>query len=604
MSPFTLPRHAHESASLSAEAAQHPGPRSAIAPSLALFPTLLPLLLLTLPGTTPPAVRAQAGATAPSDGMPQRTVPAGPFWMGAQGEGARLDEGPLREVWLSAYRIDAHEVTVGQFAAFVAATGHRSQAELQGYSYGYVGADYQRLDGAWWRDPDGDGRPLAVAADRWPVTAVSWDDAAAYCRWAGRRLPTEAEWEKAARGTDGRTWPWGSSLPRGDQVNLADARTALPWRERGLDDGHAQTAPVGSYPLGASPYGAYDMAGNVWEWVADWYAADTGLTAPPRDPQGPASGSEHVQRGGSFSDDRGAVRAARRSRDDAQHSSTDGGFRCAADAPALTRRAWLPFLSRGEVLRTPRPVTTTPRPTATSTPPPTSSPSPAPTSDPCQGWGERFDTLDIQGRRETQTGDGHPNMNLAVRGWQPVDEALAFVNYGRDVDLVQPPRLLELIPRAPIFRSTHRVYDWNGQHPYRRERPITDWPVTLLGLAAQAGEPLFTPSSGRPISPEHAVLVHYAAPERITLQYTRDDISSVGYTLHLDQICVDPNLLALYRQLDAAGRSRLPALRPGQPFGRARGDQVLLAIRDSGRFMDPRSIRDWWGWYPPLAAGR
>lgn len=602
MSPFTLPRHAHESASLSAEKAQHPRPRFATAPGLALFPTLLPLLLLTLFGTTPPAVRAQTAPAAPPDGMPLRSVPAGPFRMGAEGEGARPDEGPVREVWLSAYRIDAHEVTVGQFAAFVAATGHRSQAEVQGYSHGYVGEAYQRLAGAWWRDPDGDGRILGPAAERLPVTAVSWDDAAAYCRWAGRRLPSEAEWEKAARGTDGRVWPWGMALPRADLANLADARTALPWRERDLDDGHAQAAPVGSYPLGAGPYGAYDLAGNVWEWVADWYAPDYARSAPRQDPPGPASGSEHVQRGGGFSDDRGAIRAARRSKDDAQHSSTDGGFRCAVSAPALERRAWLPYLSQGESLRTPRPATftPTPRPSATPRPSPTATPSP----DPCQGWAEAFDSLDIQGERESQTGDGHPNMNLAVRGWQPVDEALAFQNYGADVDLVQPPRLLELIDRAPVFRSTHRVYDWNGVHPYRRERPITDWPVTLLGLAAQPGDPLRAPSSGRPVSPEHAVLVHYAAPDRVTLQYTRDDISSKGYTLHVDQICVDPSLVALYRQLDAAGRGRLPALRPRQTFGRARADQVLVAIRDSGRFMDPRSRRDWWDWYPPLAAGR
>ena len=94
------------------------------------------------------------------------------------------------------------------------------------------------------------------------------------------------------------------------------------------------------------------------------------------------------------------------------------------------------------------------------------------------------------------------------------------------------------------------------------------------------------------------MLVHFANEQRVTLQYTRDDITSVGYTLHVEQVCVDPALVALYRDLDRLGRARLPALRPGQVFGRARQDQVLVAIRDSGRFMDPRSRRDWWDWRP------
>lgn len=564
-------------------------------PPLARFAAVVLQLVLSAAAalTAAPPTQAQDRGARGSDGMPLVLVPAGAFVMGADASAGSPDEAPRREVRLSAYRIDRHEVTNAMFARFVANTGHRTQAEAVGYSHGYVGAEYARLDGAWWRDPDGDGRLIGADADAFPVTAVSWRDADAYCRWADRRLPTEAEWEKAARGTDGRTWPWGWAPPDGSQANLADRRTALVWREQAIDDGHALTAPVGSHPAGASPWGAVDMAGNVWEWVADRYAADYGAWAPRLDPPGPAVGEERVLRGGGYSDNASAIRSARRTKDDEAHSSADGGFRCAVDAPGLSRRAWLPFLTEGEVINTPRPsLTRTPSRTPTWTPPPSATP------DPCQGWSERFDTLSVMGRRETMAGDAHPNMNLAVRGWQPVDAPLAFQDYGADVDQVQPPRLLELIIRPPVFRSAHRVYDWDGNHPYRRQRPITDWPVTLLGLAADPGQTLHAPGSGRPISPEHAVLVHFANEQRVTLQYTRDDITSVGYTLHVEQICVDPALVALYRESDTRGRDRLPALRPGQVFGRARQDQVLVAIRDSGRFMDPRSRRDWWDWRP------
>lgn len=194
-------------------------------------------------------------------------IPEGTFGMGSDGGQALEDERPKHHVWLPGFFMDLHEVTTAQYAAFLAAT--------------------HRLAPWQWNMVD-----LSLHGDR-PVIGVDWADADAYCRWKGKRLPTEAEWEKSARGTDGRLYPWGNQVPNKELANVA----------LGARFSYSQVlVPVQSYEPGKSPYGLYHMAGNVWEWVQDWYAASYYEISPERNPQGPDSGQFKVLRGGSWSD--------------------------------------------------------------------------------------------------------------------------------------------------------------------------------------------------------------------------------------------------------------------------------------------------------------
>jgi formylglycine-generating enzyme required for sulfatase activity len=192
------------------------------------------------------------------------------------------DEAPVHEVRLGAYQIGRYPVTVRDFKRFVEADGYKVVGWWQAGGFGQ-----RKLPEGWENQLSHPNRP---------VVGVSWFEAAAYCRWAGHRLPTEAQWERAARGTEGRRFPWGSEPAEPERLNY------------GGNVGHP--SPVGIYPLGATPEGIHDMAGNVWQWCQDWYAADYYTKSPSITPSGPNTGEFRVLRGGSWFDDAGDARSA------------------------------------------------------------------------------------------------------------------------------------------------------------------------------------------------------------------------------------------------------------------------------------------------------
>jgi len=240
------------------------------------------------------------------------------------------DETPQRSVYLDTFYIDKYPVTNRQFQKFVEATGYITDAEkdkiglVVRWAGDYEGEVVTQEDGSVsWRHPGGKGSGIAKIMDH-PVVQVSWNDALAYCRWAGKRLPTEAEWEKAARGTDGRLFPWGNEAP-----DAKGKYRANYGKDRGKADKFEYTSPVGSFPLGASPYGVMDMSGNVWEWVADWYDENYYQISPAKNPQGPESGMGRVLRGGSWGNRPESIRTATRFRSEPSSGISYIGFRCA-----------------------------------------------------------------------------------------------------------------------------------------------------------------------------------------------------------------------------------------------------------------------------------
>ena len=278
------------------------------------------------------AILPAFGADAPAGEM--ALIPAGEFRSGTpEGSGGLADEHPERLVFLNAFLLDRYEVTNQDYAAFVRSTGHRPPANKNPAS-------------TIWTD---EGPPQAIA--RHPVINVSWDDAVAYCRWSGKRLPTEAEWEKAARGTDGRRYPWGNdwSPTHANSASYWAGRTVefqsgADWdafwikgdgariaREKGIN-GEVLTLPVGSFPGGVSPYGIHDLSGNAAEWVQDWYDPNYYRTAPLTDPAGPERGAIKAMRGGSWLKPAVSLRASDRDWGLMDSRPSGTGFRCAKDA--------------------------------------------------------------------------------------------------------------------------------------------------------------------------------------------------------------------------------------------------------------------------------
>jgi serine/threonine-protein kinase len=261
-------------------------------------------------------------------------VPEGEFTMGS--DSGDSNEEPEHTVALDDFWIDQTEVTNAMFQVFVDATGYTTDSGQLGQSLAWQAGQWLpaaqkwlMMGGADWQHPHGPSTNLD-GLDAHPVVQVSWNDAFAYCHWAGARLPTEAEWEKAARGTDGRTYPWGSGSPSGEQANSADMNLDAIWASKGLDDGFQFTSPVGNYPAGASPYGAYDMAGNASEWVADLYAFDYYASSPHSNPTGPDTGLLRVMRGGQWSFTADGLRSSARLAQPPKYSIDYSGFRCAS----------------------------------------------------------------------------------------------------------------------------------------------------------------------------------------------------------------------------------------------------------------------------------
>ncbi|MDF0665093.1 MAG: SUMF1/EgtB/PvdO family nonheme iron enzyme [Nitrospira sp.] len=227
-------------------------------------------------------------------------VSAGEFTMGSreEDESAKSDERPTHSVYLDAYYLDQYEVTTARYATFFqetkrAAPKYWSEQVLKHHGYK-------------------------------PVVGVDWNDAAVYCSWAGKRLPTEAEWEKGARGTDQRSYPWGNEASSEQRANISHC---CDFRDYGV------LTDVGSFKQGTSPYGAHDMAGNVLEWVADWYDPNYYSKGPERNPKGPSRGEYRVRRGGSWTSAPDDVRSADRYGDTPSARGDALGFRCAQDAP-------------------------------------------------------------------------------------------------------------------------------------------------------------------------------------------------------------------------------------------------------------------------------
>lgn len=208
--------------------------------------------------------------------------------------------------------------------------------------------------------------------------------------------------------------------------------------------------------------------------------------------------------------------------------------------------------------------------------------------------GASFKVISVNPPVTDRPAEAHGDLNLALRGYVATSAYLGLVSYGGASD-ANAPQLAGLFAdrRTPTFASVHKVHDWDWSCNCRGAA-IASPEVTLARLATTSGEIISLPPSGYAIGSGYQALVLYASSERLTLTYTRNDNIVHGYALHLEDLCVEPSLLALYQASNAAGRASLPALKGGQALGRARGDAIGVAIRDNGTFLDPRSRKDWW----------
>ena len=217
--------------------------------------------------------------------------------------------------------------------------------------------------------------------------------------------------------------------------------------------------------------------------------------------------------------------------------------------------------------------------------------------DACRPTGESYGSIEIPNWQPSPPAETHPDINLAVRGYTPTVAFLGLVDLGNTDPSGPQLAGLYATPHLPVFKAAYKVYEWDWNNK-RRGDPIETWDVTLLELAATLGETVHVPDrNGSEIAPGYKALVLYASATRLTLKYTSEDTMATGFGLHLENICVDPTLLALYTALNNDGRHWLPALRAGQAVGRASSDRIGIAVRDAGGFMDPRSRYDWWQGY-------
>lgn len=276
-------------------------------------------------------------------------IPGGEFLMGTNSkEGFVSDgEGPVRKVKVNPFLMDSYPVTNREFEEFIKATGYVTESEQFGWSYvfhSFLSHDssiqvkqlvntpwWYGVKDAYWYQPEGPNSTIEQRLDH-PVVHVTWNDAIAFCQWAGKRLPTEAEWEFAARGgLEQKMYPWGDELtPNGEHYcNIWQGK--FPY-ENTKDDGYEGTAPAKSFP--PNGYGLYNVSGNVWEWCSDWFSRSIHSRGGRTNPQGPASGETKVMRGGSFLCHQSycnRYRVAARTSNTPDSSSVHLGFRCAAD---------------------------------------------------------------------------------------------------------------------------------------------------------------------------------------------------------------------------------------------------------------------------------